>query len=48
MREIRSAVGDTVRLYVDANGAYGADQALDYALANAIAAAWKQQCNTKT
>src|SRR5262249_29263367 len=39
MREIRSAVGDTVRLYVDANGAYGADQALDYARAMADAGA---------
>jgi L-alanine-DL-glutamate epimerase-like enolase superfamily enzyme len=35
MREIRSAVGDTVRLYVDANGAYAADQALDYVCAMA-------------
>ena len=31
IREIRSAVGDTVRFYVDANGAYPTDQALDYA-----------------
>jgi L-alanine-DL-glutamate epimerase-like enolase superfamily enzyme len=30
MREIRAAVGDAVRLYVDANGAYSAAQALDY------------------
>ncbi len=39
MREIRSAVGDQVRLYVDANGAYAADQALDYAYAMADAGA---------
>jgi L-Ala-D/L-Glu epimerase len=39
MREIRSAVGDAVRLYVDANGAYGAEQALDYARAMADAGA---------
>jgi L-alanine-DL-glutamate epimerase-like enolase superfamily enzyme len=39
MREIRSAVGDTVRLYVDANGTYTADQALDYANAMADAGA---------
>jgi L-Ala-D/L-Glu epimerase / N-acetyl-D-glutamate racemase len=39
MREIRSAVGETVRLYVDANGAYAADQALDYARATADAGA---------
>src|SRR5262245_3186803 len=39
MREIRSAVGDTVRLYVDANGAYGADQAFDYTRAMADAGA---------
>ena len=30
MREIRAAVGDAIRLYVDANGAYGANEALDY------------------
>ena len=35
MREIRSAVGDAVRLYVDANGAYGTGQALDYVRAMA-------------
>ena len=29
IREIRSAVGDAVRFYVDANGAYPADQALN-------------------
>ena len=39
MREIRAAVGDEVRLYVDANGAYAADQALDYAYALADAGA---------
>jgi L-Ala-D/L-Glu epimerase / N-acetyl-D-glutamate racemase len=39
MREIRAAVGDKVRLYVDANGAYAADQALDYARAMADAGA---------
>jgi L-Ala-D/L-Glu epimerase / N-acetyl-D-glutamate racemase len=39
IREIRSAVGDTVRFYVDANGAYRADQALDYARAVADAGA---------
>src|SRR5262245_54584757 len=30
LREIRSAVGDQVQLYVDANGAYSAQQAPDY------------------
>ena len=35
MREIRVAVGEAVRLYVDANGAYGAKEALDYAKAMA-------------
>jgi L-alanine-DL-glutamate epimerase-like enolase superfamily enzyme len=35
MREIRAAVGEAVRLYVDANGAYGATEALDYAKAMA-------------
>jgi L-alanine-DL-glutamate epimerase-like enolase superfamily enzyme len=35
MRAIRSAVGDAVRLYVDANGAYAAGQGLDYAQAMA-------------
>ena len=39
MREIRSAVGSAVRLYVDANGAYRAQQALDYARAMADAGA---------
>jgi L-alanine-DL-glutamate epimerase-like enolase superfamily enzyme len=39
MREIRTAVGDKVRLYVDANGAYDAEQALDYARAMAEAGA---------
>jgi L-alanine-DL-glutamate epimerase-like enolase superfamily enzyme len=39
MREIRSAVGDAVRLYVDANGAYAAAHALDYARAMADAGA---------
>jgi L-Ala-D/L-Glu epimerase len=39
MRAIDSAVGDTVRLYVDANGAYAADQAADYARAMADAGA---------
>lgn len=31
LREIRSAVGASVRLYVDANAAYGADRGRDYA-----------------
>jgi L-alanine-DL-glutamate epimerase-like enolase superfamily enzyme len=35
MREIRAAVGDQVRLYVDANGAYSPDQALAYVCAMA-------------
>jgi L-Ala-D/L-Glu epimerase / N-acetyl-D-glutamate racemase len=39
IREIRSAVGETVRFYVDANGAYPADQALAYARAIADAGA---------
>jgi L-alanine-DL-glutamate epimerase-like enolase superfamily enzyme len=39
MREIRSAVGEGIRLYVDANGAYAAEQALDYARAMADAGA---------
>jgi L-alanine-DL-glutamate epimerase-like enolase superfamily enzyme len=39
MREIRAAVGDRVRLYVDANGAYHAAQALDYVRAMADAGA---------
>jgi L-alanine-DL-glutamate epimerase-like enolase superfamily enzyme len=33
IREIRAAVGEPIRFYVDANGAYPADQALDYARA---------------
>jgi L-alanine-DL-glutamate epimerase-like enolase superfamily enzyme len=37
IREIRSAVGDNIRFYVDANGAYRMDQALDYARALADA-----------
>jgi L-Ala-D/L-Glu epimerase len=39
MRDIRSAVGDKVRLYVDANGAYSADQAREYSRAMADAGA---------
>lgn len=39
MREIRAAVGDAVRLYVDANGAYPAAQAPDYVRAMADAGA---------
>ncbi|MBV9234356.1 MAG: hypothetical protein JOZ94_00855 [Xanthobacteraceae bacterium] len=39
LREIRSAVGDQVRLYVDANGAYPAEQAPDYIKAIAAAGA---------
>jgi L-Ala-D/L-Glu epimerase / N-acetyl-D-glutamate racemase len=39
IREIRSAVGEAVRFYVDANGAYPVDQALDYARAIADAGA---------
>jgi L-alanine-DL-glutamate epimerase-like enolase superfamily enzyme len=39
IREIRAAVGEAVRFYVDANGAYAADKALDYALAMADAGA---------
>jgi L-alanine-DL-glutamate epimerase-like enolase superfamily enzyme len=35
MREIRAAVGDSVCLYVDANGAYGTQEALDYTKAMA-------------
>jgi L-alanine-DL-glutamate epimerase-like enolase superfamily enzyme len=35
MRDVRSAVGDAVRLYVDANGAYAAAEALDYVRAMA-------------
>lgn len=46
MRAIRVAVGDAVLLYVDANGAYSADQALDYAkaLADAGAAVLEDPC----
>jgi L-alanine-DL-glutamate epimerase-like enolase superfamily enzyme len=39
MREIRAAVGDIIRLYVDANGAYAAKEALGYAKAMADAGA---------
>jgi L-alanine-DL-glutamate epimerase-like enolase superfamily enzyme len=39
MRAIRSAVGEGVRLYVDANGAYTAEEALDYVRAIADAGA---------
>lgn len=39
IREIRAAVGDGVRFYVDANGAYPVSQALDYARAMADAGA---------
>ncbi len=39
MREIRAAVGEAVRLYVDANGAYPAQEALDYTRAMADAGA---------
>ncbi len=39
LREIAAAVGPHVRLYVDANGAYPADRALDYAKAMADAGA---------
>ena len=39
MREIRSSVGEGIRLYVDANGAYAAEQALDYACVMADAGA---------
>ncbi len=35
LREIRASVGDGVRLYVDANGAYSVEQAADYAKAMA-------------
>ena len=46
MREIRSAVGASVRLYVDANGAYAPGQALDYvrAMADAGAAMVEDPC----
>jgi L-alanine-DL-glutamate epimerase-like enolase superfamily enzyme len=33
MREVRAAVGDAVRLYVDANGAYAASEATEYSRA---------------
>jgi L-Ala-D/L-Glu epimerase len=39
LREIRSAMGDAVQLYVDANGAYSAQQAPDYIKAIAAAGA---------
>jgi L-alanine-DL-glutamate epimerase-like enolase superfamily enzyme len=39
IREIRAAVGDAIRFYVDANGAYPAGKALDYARAIADAGA---------
>ncbi len=39
MHELRAALGDRVRLYVDANGAYPFDQALDYVAAMAEAGA---------
>jgi L-Ala-D/L-Glu epimerase len=39
IREIRAAVGNAIRFYVDANGAYPADKALDYARAMADAGA---------
>ena len=39
MRDIRSAVGESVRLYVDANGAYDTTQAHDYTRAMADAGA---------
>lgn len=39
MREIRSAVGEAVRLYVDANGAYARERAPDYIRAMADAGA---------
>jgi L-Ala-D/L-Glu epimerase / N-acetyl-D-glutamate racemase len=35
LRDIRSAIGEAVRLYVDANGAYAVDEARDYV--NAVA-----------
>ena len=37
IREIRAAVGDRIRFYVDANGAYAVTEALDYAHALADA-----------
>src|SRR5580704_1385225 len=39
IREIRAAVGDAIRFYVDANGAYPADKGLEYARAIAGAGA---------
>jgi L-Ala-D/L-Glu epimerase len=46
MREIRAAVGDGIRLYVDANGAYPVDRGLDYArtLADAGAVILEDPC----
>ena len=46
MREIRSAVGDAVTLYVDANSAYTRAEALDYvkAIADAGAAVAEDPC----
>lgn len=39
MRDVRAAIGDDVRLYVDANGAYGAAETADYVRAMADAGA---------
>jgi len=39
MREVRAAAGGNVRLYVDANGAYAAEEAADYVRAMADAGA---------
>ncbi|MES1977879.1 MAG: enolase C-terminal domain-like protein [Pseudomonadota bacterium] len=39
MHELRAALGDSVRLYVDANGAYAFDQAMGYVAAMADAGA---------
>lgn len=46
IREIRAAVGDGIRFYVDANGGYRMDQALDYAkvLADAGIAILEDPC----
>jgi L-alanine-DL-glutamate epimerase-like enolase superfamily enzyme len=46
LREIRAAAGDGIQLYVDANGAYPAAQALDYtkAMANAGASVMEDPC----
>jgi L-Ala-D/L-Glu epimerase len=46
LREIRSAVGDDVQIYVDANGAYSAQQAPDYikAIAGAGAVVAEDPC----